>query len=97
MSELTGRRTAMKAIALQGDNEYSHELADWIDAACNRMSTQVSELEKAALKLIQLIKDVGIATKWSAGDETDRVFAWYEFDDLRRALGDAEGEGNDWL
>jgi len=46
------------------------------------------DLRKSARELIQLIRDVGEETDWHDGDETDRVFAWHEFDDLRKALGE---------
>jgi len=43
---------------------------------------------QAATELVQLIRDVGEETDWRDGDETDRVFAWHEFEALRKALED---------
>lgn len=47
-----------------------------------------TEVENAARKLIQSLKLVGEHSNWSDREETDRVFAWYEFNDLREALGE---------
>jgi len=51
------------------------------------MTTEYA-LRNAARELIKLIKDVGNETDWRDGDETDRVFAWHEFDQLRKALSE---------
>ena len=56
---------------------------------------QANAIEVAARALIQLLRDVGNSTNWADREQTDRVFAWYEFDGLREALGEAEGWGLD--
>lgn len=47
------------------------------------------ELLTAAQALAALLEAVGRDTHWTAGDETDRVFAWYEFEALRAAIAKA--------
>lgn len=47
-------------------------------------------VETAARKLIKLIDKIGNETEWKDREQTDRVFAWFEFDALRIALGDLE-------
>lgn len=51
---------------------------------------RVATLEREARKVIDLLREVGDETGWRDKDETDRVYAWYEFDDLRAALGEGE-------
>lgn len=47
--------------------------------AYNRVAT-------AARSLIQPLRIVGDSTSWKDGDETDRVYAWYEMLPLVEAL-----------
>ena len=51
---------------------------------------QTNGLLDASKALVKLIEDAGDAQNWSAANETDRVFVWYEFDDLREAIARAE-------
>ena len=55
---------------------------------------RIEQLEEEATKVIQLLRDVGIGTNWADRSQTDRVFAWYEFDGLREALGERESAGD---
>lgn len=48
-------------------------------AAYNRVAT-------AARAVTSLLYNVGVETEWRDGDETDRVFAWYELEPLVKAL-----------
>jgi hypothetical protein len=57
------------------------EYVDWDDW---------QRLDSAARNLMKLLEDVGNETQWKDGQQSDRVFAWYEFDEIRRALGDLE-------
>ncbi len=45
-------------------------------------------IKSEALKIINILRKVGEETQWRDKEQTDRVFAWYEFDDLRAALGE---------
>jgi hypothetical protein len=49
-------------------------------------------LREEALKIINLLRKVGEDTNWKDREQTDRVFAWYEFDGLRAVL--EEGGSN---
>lgn len=51
---------------------------------------RLRKVEDEARKVVDLLRKVGHDTKWRDRDQTDRVFAWYEFDDLRHALGEGE-------
>lgn len=51
---------------------------------------RIEQFETEAAKIVQLLRDVGIATNWVDREQTDRIFAWYEFDGLRMVLGEAD-------
>jgi hypothetical protein len=58
---------------------------------------RVAELEQRyerlateARRVIDLLRKVGEETAWRDRSQTDRVYAWYEFDDLRLLLGEVE-------
>jgi len=48
------------------------------------------DLLEAAREVVKLLDDVGTESGWIDGGQTDRVYAWYEFDDLRAAIAHAE-------
>ena len=48
----------------------------------------VRSLRNEAWKLVKALRDVGDDQNWQSGDETDRVFAWYELLPLLKALQD---------
>jgi hypothetical protein len=51
------------------------------------LRAQRDRLVAAGRNLLGLLEGVGQETEWRDGEQTDRVFAWYEFDELRAALG----------
>lgn len=52
--------------------------------------TPNTDLLSAAKGIVKLLEDVGNEVGWDAGSHTDRVYAWYEFDDLRAAIARIE-------
>lgn len=80
----------------QGDtvpdlDEPEKPIAD--DAEAMRLATlfaNAEELLSAAQKLVALMDEVEIDPK--LGDESDRVFPHYEFDEIRAAIAKAKGE-----
>lgn len=48
------------------------------------------QLLTAARNLVKLLEDTGTESQWADGEETDRVFAWYEFEELRAAISKAD-------
>jgi len=47
-------------------------------------------LLEEAKAVVKLLEDVGNDTNWEGGSQTDRVFAWYEFDSLCTAIAQME-------
>jgi hypothetical protein len=74
-------------IAIVPLDESTRENAAFIVRACNTHD----ELLAAAQDLVKLLEDVGEKTEWRDGVQTDRVFAWFEFDALRAAIAKAKG------
>jgi hypothetical protein len=35
---------------------------------------------------VRALEDVGDQSNWAIGDETDRVYPWYEIEPLKRAV-----------
>lgn len=62
------------------------------DAKADRafVQRQRNGLLDAAKALVKLLEDTGAETGWRDRLQTDRVFAWYEFDQLRQAIVEAE-------
>ena len=54
------------------------------------VSNSLIEFHKVSKALVKKIEDVGDSAGWVAANETDRVYAWYEFDDLREAIARVE-------
>lgn len=48
-------------------------------------------LERAARELLGRLRAVGEQTGWRDGEETDRVYSWAEFANLRRLLSEHNG------
>lgn len=53
----------------------------------------VSALEREAQSIVGLLVKVGEQTGWRDGDETDRVYSWGEFANLRRLLSEDQHLG----
>lgn len=49
---------------------------------------QCQALQAAAQAVVAPLEAVGDELAWAEGDETDRVYAWYEIKPLRDALED---------
>lgn len=60
-----------------------------ISAAVAKVEAKYLRLAHEARKVVDLLREVGEDTRWRDGSQTDRVYAWFEFDDLRRLLGEA--------
>jgi hypothetical protein len=48
----------------------------------------VRGIRNEAWKIVKTLRDVGDDQNWQMGDETDRVFGWYELMPLLKALQD---------
>jgi hypothetical protein len=46
----------------------------------------VREVRQAAWPIIRQLESVGDETNWQGGDETDRVYPWYEIEPLKKAI-----------
>lgn len=57
---------------------------DAATAAREQAEAACGELRQEALRVIGLFEDVGNKTEWSDGDETDRVYTWYELEPLAK-------------
>lgn len=59
------------------------ELIAAVLKVCGRVETRVTpQLILEAERVVELLREVGEQTQWKDGDQTDRVFAWYELDEL---------------
>lgn len=79
--------------AIKKWHEAGHPELEWPDHAdlCVWLMGQLDKakaVENAARGLLKLLEDVGNETEWRDKSQTDRVYAWYEFDELREALGE---------
>jgi hypothetical protein len=62
-------------------------------SAISVLYAHVERLEAAAQPIVDAIRAVGDQTNWEGGDETDRVYPWYEIEPLSKALaGFAENQ-----
>ena len=52
----------------------------------NDIARYVRQLREAAWPIIRALEDVGDQTNWQGGDETDRVYPWYEIKPLKDAV-----------
>lgn len=91
------RRAWQSAQVNPGTNPAAANLHKDLGDVLNYVETLTEERDFyliEAQKLIRLLRDVGDATNWRDREQTDRVFAWYEFDGLREALGEGGGWGD---
>lgn len=72
---------------------------EWLNQRLANARIRNSELERHIAGLIDASKivmghltEVGNNTDWAHGDETDRVYAWHEFEPLRAAILAAGGK-----
>lgn len=69
----------------------------WWYARCRSPSGEATHnngaLRAVAWGIVTKLRNVGVQTEWRDGDQTDRVFAWYEIEPLEKALL-ASGEPN---
>ena len=56
------------------------------DFAAHQVAAYVDNLRQTAWPIIRTLEDVGDQTNWSQGDETDRVYPWYEIEPLKHAV-----------
>lgn len=59
----------------------------------NTIARYVRQLREAAWPIVRALEDVGDQTNWSIGDETDRVYPWYEIEPLKHAVLGTRKEG----
>jgi hypothetical protein len=64
----------VKKVAAIGEG-MADEIVDYVDA-----------LRAAAWPIVRALEDVGDQSNWAIGDETDRVYPWYEIEPLKRAV-----------
>jgi hypothetical protein len=68
--------------------EFAHRTAAAkLSSLVDDLRAQRDRLVTAGRNLVNLLEYVGQGTEWSDAEQTDRVFAWYEFDELRAAMG----------
>lgn len=54
--------------------------------AANEIAAYVDNIRKAAWIVVRALEEAGDQTDWSQGDETDRVYPWYEIEPLKKAV-----------
>ena len=61
-------------------------LATVPEATAHEIARYVDTLRAAAWPIVRELEDVGDQTNWAIGDETDRVYPWFEIEPLKRAV-----------
>lgn len=61
----------------------THSMSDF---AANEIARYVRVLREAAWPIVRSLESVGDDTNWVQGDETDRVYPWYEIEPLKKAV-----------
>ena len=56
------------------------------DFEANMIARYVRALREAAWPIVRALEQVGDETNWGLGDETDRVYPWYEIEPLKHAV-----------
>lgn len=64
----------VKKVAAIGEG-LAYEIVEYVDA-----------LRAAAWPIVRALEDVGDRDNWDLGDETDRMYPWYEIEPLKRAV-----------
>lgn len=67
-------------------------LATYVERKVEEEWKRLQMVKHEAILLMEKLEDVGEATAWEDKSQTDRVYAWYEFDGLRKALGEEDNE-----
>lgn len=90
----TGRQTVGDVGQLA---KYSADEIERLEASLTNSRANVEHLREqrdgllhAARALVKILEDIGEQTDWRDKGQTDRVFAWFEFADLRLAIQRAE-------
>lgn len=79
---------AIAARALGSDLSRMSSFEDFRDGPCAEARAIMDE----ARKLLKLMDDAGVDP--DLGDESDRVFAWYEFEPLRQAFAEYDAKAS---
>lgn len=61
----------------------THSMSDF---AAHQIAKYVRDLREAAWPIVRELEIVGDETNWKIGDETDRVYPWYEIEPLKTAV-----------
>ncbi len=61
------------------------------------LEKRIAVLEDAARPIVDSLEAVGEATDWKCGDETNRVYAWYEIEPLKAALNPEAKTDEPWV
>ena len=56
------------------------------DSSAHVIARYVRHLREAAWPIIRELEQAGDDTSWCDGDETDRVYPWYEIEPLKKAV-----------
>lgn len=65
------------------DAKGTHSMSDFV---AHEIAKYVRNLQAAAARIIAPLENIGDSTTWGDGDETDRVYPWYEIQPLKDAL-----------
>ena len=66
-----------------GDASGTHSMSDF---SAHVIARYVRRLREAAWPIIHELEQAGDDTNWADGDETDRVYPWYEIQPLKNAV-----------
>lgn len=64
------------------------------DFEANTIARYVRALREAAWPIVRALEDAGDQCNWMNGDETDRVYPWYEIEPLKHAVLGTRQEGD---
>lgn len=56
------------------------------DFEANMIASYVRQVRKAAWPIVRALEQAGDENNWCLGDETDRVYPWYEIEPLKHAV-----------